>query len=111
MISYKYNCKICRKGIIDYEHDYKDGMCFDCSKKAAEEKRAFRLQNDEETETLYEKDVVCPYCGYRIEDDEYYFLEEEYGEYDCPECEKTFTFQAHREITYCTQRKELKGND
>lgn len=104
-MDYKYNCKICGKGILDYEHEYKDGMCFDCFDKQKASQLAIRLENNIETETLYEKDVVCPYCGYRIEDDEYYFLDEEYGEYECPECGKTFTFQAHREITYCTQRK------
>lgn len=105
-MNYKYNCKICGKAIIEYEHKYKDGMCLSCVEKQEELKKAKRLQDDIETETFYEKDVVCPYCGYRIEDDEYYFLDEGQGEYECPECEKTFTFQAHQEITYCTQRKE-----
>ena len=99
-------CKVCGKQISEYEHDWKDGLCFGCYERQQEMKLASKLQNNIVTETNCEQDIVCPYCGYRMEDDDSYFIREQEGEYECPECEKTFYFQACIDITYSTQRKE-----
>lgn len=102
----KYNCKICGKEISEYSCVFHDNMCYSCEHKIKEEEQAKKFQNNEETETSYEDDIVCPWCGYHFEDDDGYFVSVGDGEYDCPECGKGFYFQADIEVTFSTQRKE-----
>ena len=104
----KYNCKICGKEIGEYSHTYENDLCYSCQTEIREQKRAQELQSNEETETYYEDDIVCPWCGYSFEDDDGYFASRGDGEYDCPECGKEFYFQANIEVTFNTQRKEEK---
>lgn len=102
----KYTCKICGKEISEYTHLYENDLCYFCQKEVREREQAEALQNNEETETYCEHDIVCPWCGCRFKDDCGYFAREGDGEYDCPECGKEFYFQADVEVTYSTQRKE-----
>lgn len=102
----RHTCKICGKEISEYSCIFHDGMCYSCEDKIKEEEQAKKLQNNEETETSYEQDIVCPWCGCHFEDDDGYFVSEGDGEYDCPECGKEFYFQADIEVTFSTQRKE-----
>lgn len=101
-----YTCKICGNEISEYNHKYQGGMCYSCQKEVREREQAEALQNNEETETSYENDIVCPWCGTHMYDEDGYFVRESSGEYDCPECGKEFYFQADVEVTYSTQRKE-----
>lgn len=50
--------------------------------------------------------IVCPYCGYRIQDDDGYFAQKGDGEYECDSCGKTFNFSVNIEVTYSTTRQE-----
>lgn len=102
----KYTCKICGKEIAEYNHTFHDDMCYSCEDRIKKEEQAKKLQSNEETETFYENDIVCPWCGHHIEDDEGTFVSEGDGEYTCDECGKVFKFQADIEVTYSTQRKE-----
>lgn len=101
-----YNCKICGKEISEYSYKFHNSRCYFCEKKIKEQEQARKLQSNEETETAYENDIVCPWCGCHIEDDDGTFVSQGDGEYDCPECGKEFYFQADIEVTYSTQRKE-----
>lgn len=101
-----YTCKICGRKIDEYNHTYENDLCYSCQKEIREREQAEALQNNEETETSYENDIVCPWCGTHMYDEDGYFVREGDGEYDCPECGKEFYFQADVEVTYSTQRKE-----
>lgn len=101
-----YTCKICGRKISEYNHTYENDLCYSCQKEIREREQAEALQNNEETETSYENDIVCPWCGRRFEDDDGYFVRTGDGEYECDECGKEFYFQADIEVTYSTQRKE-----
>lgn len=104
----KYYCKECGEEISEYTNSSNRGMCYSCSQNAYYSDLADRLKENEEIETCFEDDIICPYCGYRIQDDECYYEREGYGEDECPECGKAFYFQAHIQITYSTTRKEDK---
>lgn len=106
----QYRCKICGKEIYGYEHEFNNDTCFDCRKKQKDEELAKALQANEETETCWEDEIVCPCCGHRIEDDDGFFVREQEGEYECYECGKTFHFEVDIEVTYSTQRKEIKND-
>lgn len=101
-----YICKICGRKISEYNHTYENDLCYSCQKEIREREQAQELQNNEETETFYENDIVCPWCGRRFEDDDGYFVRTGDGAYECDECGKEFYFQADIEVTYSTQRKE-----
>lgn len=102
----EYKCKICGKEIDSFDYKYQNQLCFSCAKKERQRKLAEALQEDEETETDFEDEVVCPYCGYRMHDDCGEFVSEGSGEYECDNCGKTFEFEAHIEVTYSTRRKQ-----
>ena len=102
----KYTCKICGNEISEYSCVFHDGLCYSCEDRIKEQEQAKKLQSNEETETSYEHDIVCPWCGCHFEDDDGYFVRQGDGEYECDECGKKFYFQADIEVTYSTQRKE-----
>ena len=102
----KYTCKICGKEISEYSYVFHDGMCYSCEDRIKEEEQAKKLQSNEETKTFYENDIVCPWCGTHMYDEDGDFVRESSGEYNCPECGKGFYFQVDIEVTYSTQRKE-----
>lgn len=80
--------------------------CYSCSEKTRKQKLAENLKNNEETETSYEKEIICPWCGYSYEpdfEDEYCYNEGDFEE-ECPECEKVFTISTDVDITYSTER-------
>mgnify|MGYP002521752005 CR=1 FL=1 len=104
MNSLDCKCKVCGKPISEYDYKYRNRMCIRCQVDETYRQQAAALQNDEETETEYEDDIVCPWCGYRMQDDDAYFVSEQSGEYDCPECGKMFHFDADIEVTYSTRR-------
>ena len=100
----EYKCKVCGEKIYSYEHYFFNDTCFSCRKRQQSEELATSLQNDEETETCCEDEIVCPYCGYRIQDDDGYFEREQNGEFECYNCGKTFHYEVDIEVTYSTQR-------
>lgn len=101
-----YKCKNCGREISKYEHDYQDDICFLCHKERYYDDLTQLLRENEEIETDFEDEIVCPYCGNRMQDDEGYFAQQGDGEYECDECGKTFNFTANIEVTYSTSRKE-----
>lgn len=100
----KYKCKKCGREIGEYDHTYENDLCYACQKELRFHTQAEALQSNEETETYDESDIVCPWCGYHIQDDEGTFVSESDGEYECDECGKVFKFQADVTVTYSTQR-------
>lgn len=101
-----YNCKICNKEISKFEYDYQNAMCYSCRRNARYDELTQLLRKNEEIETDFEDEIICPYCGNRMQDDEGYFAQQGEGEYECDECGKTFNFTANIEVTYSTSRKE-----
>ena len=101
-----YKCKNCGREISKYDHDYRDGICFLCHKERYYDDLAQSLAENEETETECEDEIICPYCGYRMQDDDGYFLQERDGDYECDNCGKTFNFTVNVEVTYSTSRRE-----
>lgn len=99
-------CRVCGNKISEFEYDYNQGMCYTCSRNKYNDELADRLRENEEIETSFEDEIVCPYCGHRMADDEGYFERKGDGEYDCDECGKTFNFTVNIEVTYSTSRKE-----
>ncbi len=60
-----------------------------------------------ETEHSYTHEIVCPYCGYEFGDSwEIGINEQDIGEVDCHQCEKTFMAYRNIEVTYNTWMKE-----
>ena len=56
------------------------------------------------TETIFEKEITCPYCQYEYEESYDYGLEND-GDCDdmkCPECQKIFRTTLDISVTYCT---------
>lgn len=102
----QYFCKTCGKEISAFENQFKNGRCFNCAEKSYYDRVAEELQSDEETETYGEDKIICPYCGYDMEDDDGYFTSEQSGECECPECGKTFHFEAEISVTFSTRRYE-----
>ena len=102
----EYKCKICGEAIDSFDYKYRNQLCFSCAKKEYQRKLAEALQDNEETETDFEDEVVCPYCGHRMQDDDGYFEREGDGEYECENCGKTFEFEVNIEVTYSTRRKQ-----
>lgn len=102
--SLNYKCKVCGKPIGMFDYKYRDGMCNSCIIDETKRKQSEALRNGEETETEYEDDIVCPWCGKRFRDDDGYFVRKQEGEYHCPECGKLFYFTTDIEVTYSTRR-------
>lgn len=101
-----YKCKICGQEISEYQHNYNHDMCYSCAEDEYYKNLAEDLQKNLQTAVNWEDEVICPYCGYRIEDDEGYYVREGTGEEECPRCGKIFDFEACVEVTYSTSRKE-----
>ena len=59
-------------------------------------------------DSKYEKEIVCPYCGY-IHTDSWEWNDHGFDkdiEAECDNCEKEFTFIIECEITYSSYKKE-----
>ena len=91
MNSLDCKCKVCGKPISEYDYKYRNKLCYSCHVNELYMEQQQALLNDEHTETEYENDIVCPWCGCRMQDDDGYFVSEQSGEYDCPECEVTYS--------------------
>ena len=68
-----------------------------------------KLDIDEEIDHEYTRDIVCPYCGHKIEDScDYIDANGQYYEIGCPGCEETFLAMGEIKIDYSTEK--LKNN-
>ncbi len=57
--------------------------------------------------TMYNKDIVCPYCGRKHEaNSENYADQDEEVERECYACQKEFVYITDYDITFCTYKKE-----
>lgn len=57
-----------------------------------------------EFHTEYQKEIVCPYCGYEYHCSYEITRDHESGDYKCEECNKDFRWQEHREVSYSTEK-------
>lgn len=63
------------------------------------------LDWESEGETIREKNVICPYCGYEYDDyDGYTFDEGKTEEVECPACSRKFDLEVEVRRTYSTKR-------
>ena len=62
---------------------------------------------DAETNTEYERDPVCPHCGYKHKNAcEWNFGDSMEGEntFECDQCEKEFLCTRNVQVTYSTKK-------
>jgi hypothetical protein len=57
----------------------------------------------------YTDNIVCPWCGYSFEDDEYDYSDQDSHDIDCYECDKPFSVCASIEVTYSTTKEKCKN--
>lgn len=57
-----------------------------------------------ELDTWHEREVICPWCGYKYTDS----WEMSDGEHECPECEQKFVLEIETEVYYTTSKCEDK---
>lgn len=108
------NCKICGAAatrVFRCEEHYKcdtcgtkEDLCYgyggvQC--KICNEKRVDENLQTFEGNTTFTAGIVCPHCGYTVEDDLYEYGE---GEHDCSDCGNTFDVTRNVEVTYCTEK-------
>ena len=58
----------------------------------------------------YTRDIVCPYCGDKIDDTDFRIDNYMEGDEICDVCEKEFHFEADIEITWITSKIDNKGH-
>lgn len=98
-------CKVCGKArdMMSWED-----TCYTCCCQKHLDEVKHNILSGEETETLCEDAVICPWCGevqeYDIEDYEIY--EEGDHEMQCHDCEKYFTLCTNVSYSYDTTRIE-----
>lgn len=51
--------------------------------------------------TMFEDKIICPYCGYCLEDSGEFDSE---GETSCPECDDPFKYERVIVVEYCTYK-------
>lgn len=74
--------------------------CDKCDKRFHQE-----LDWESEGETIYEKKLICPYCGYEYDDyDAYGFLEGSTPEVECEECGRKFDLEVETRRVFSTKR-------
>ena len=56
----------------------------------------------------YTDEVVCPWCGYEVDDS--FEFEDEFGEERCYECDKKYTYTRYTRVEYSTEKKD-QDND
>ncbi len=79
---------------------YEVHRCDKCDKRFNQE-----LAWESEGGTYKEKNVICPYCGYKYDDyDGYQFDEGKTEEEECPECGRKFDVEVEFSRTYSTKR-------
>lgn len=100
-------CRICGEEIM---FDV-NGLCFVCDLETACERIEKMFQDDELIESIDESDVVCPYCGWRTQDDEGEFIIKGEGEERCYHCGKVFRFYVEQVAYYSTERIEEEQDD
>jgi hypothetical protein len=47
-------------------------------------------------------EIVCPYCGYYIDEPERWATNR--GEQECPECYGNYSYERNRDCTYTTRK-------
>ncbi|CDN44016.1 hypothetical protein [Paenibacillus sp. P22] len=92
-----------------FDGDY----CPDCNKelkrKEAAEKKAEIIAGDRDTEC--EDEITCPYCGHEFSDSFEHLngWEEDLGNIECSDCNKTFRCTANFSVSYSTEKIEEEG--
>lgn len=56
------------------------------------------------TDSTLEDNIVCPYCGYEIYDDDRFYMYEGGGILECPDCGKDFEYYPDVVVKYSTRR-------
>ena len=57
-------------------------------------------------DTSFTKEITCPYCGYEHGDS--YEISDDIGDKQCLNCDKTFSYERHVEVTYSTEKAPCK---
>jgi DNA-directed RNA polymerase subunit RPC12/RpoP len=60
-----------------------------------------------EIDTDYQRDITCPYCGWKDRDSwDYHMRDEDIIEVECGKCEKEFMASCHVTVDYSSWKKE-----
>lgn len=54
----------------------------------------------------FTEEIVCPYCGYELSDSFEYDFEDTGGNMECPNCDKSFLVDVHRQTNYSTAKAD-----
>jgi transcription elongation factor Elf1 len=67
------------------------------------------MPDDEEIDTRYTRDLVCPYCGH-VETDSWEMaaggVDGDVGTTNCGECDREYEYTINVDITYCISKME-----
>ena len=100
-------CPICGKNKITFPWE---DMCYSCQREQHEREIKEQIQSGHETETSYEDEIYCPWCGKKLYFEPCYDYELLYAagdhEAECPECGKPFTVDTSVSYSYSTRRLE-----
>lgn len=68
-----------------------------------QEKMAEGQRMNEEFDTWYTENIVCPYCGY-VNDDSWEIASDYDDAYECEECGKTFSWERIIDVSYTSHK-------
>lgn len=94
------HCKVvlCSKEVAkwgDYCHEHRH---LDPKEKA-------KVGKLDEVDCSYNRNIICPFCGYEMEDDEHDVEQDSYQEWECGKCDEVFYVTMQVDITYSTSKK------
>lgn len=94
---------VCLYGTCLSERNEKSYYC-DKHEVIANQRRVEEIaEGIENGEFEYEREIICPYCGETIEDDECVYDEDGEHEVECYHCEKNFQLETNISISYSTR--------
>lgn len=63
----------------------------------------------ERPETSYTDEIICPHCAYEF-DCSYELHDQDGGEVECPECNKSFELSVDYSVTYTTKKVDCEDD-
>ena len=104
---YDKNWKTCKHcGVKDGEvkgNYVMDGSCRKCRERIDRE-FDFNYSKENGGSIRRDDDIMCPYCGYVLEDDTYEYHNDK--SFDCPECGKTSDLEVEYTTHFTTSKRE-----
>jgi DNA-directed RNA polymerase subunit RPC12/RpoP len=101
----KTHCDLCGEKVTKGEGIYAIGGFYHNDTCYIKHQQSFIDSYDgEEIDSEYEKEMICPYCGYE-NTDSFEFIDEGEGVRICGRCGRDFEFTVNVSITYSTKKR------